>query len=30
MAKYEKAQSEFSSDFFQKMLTQVATKTDPL
>lgn len=30
MEKYEKAQSEFSSDFFQKMLVQAATKTDPL
>jgi thiamine kinase-like enzyme len=30
MEKYEKAQSEFSSEFFKKMLTQVATKTDPL
>lgn len=30
MEKYQKAQSEFSGELFQKMLVQVATKTDPL
>ena len=30
MEKYRKAQSEFSSELFQKMLLQVTTKTDPL
>jgi thiamine kinase-like enzyme len=30
MEKYEKAQSEFSSELFQNMLTRVVTKTDPL
>jgi thiamine kinase-like enzyme len=30
MEKYEKAQSEFSSEYFSKMLEQVTTRTDPL
>lgn len=30
MEKYEKAQSEFSSEYFQKMLVQATTRTGPL